>query len=85
MEGTLRCTLGSQAHHAHSFKDHTWSIQQSISTHAKHFHNIPQQNKNHTRISNCKHATHMTNTSTNRATHKKDIALHSPQLRSKRQ
>ena len=31
MEVTLRCTLGSQAHHAHSLEDRTWSIQQSTS------------------------------------------------------
>ena len=41
MEGTLRCTLGSQAQHAH-----TRSIQQSTSTHTKHIHNIQQQNSN---------------------------------------
>ena len=36
MEGTRRCTLGSHAEHAHSLEDHTWSIQQSTSTHTKH-------------------------------------------------
>ena len=40
MEGTLRCTLGSHAQHAHSLEDHTRSIQQSTSTHTKHFHNL---------------------------------------------
>ena len=43
MEGTLRWTLGSQAQHtqhAHSLEDHTRYIQQSISTHTKHVHNI---------------------------------------------
>ena len=34
MEGTLR----SQTHHAHSLEHHTRSIQQSTSTHTKHFH-----------------------------------------------
>ena len=48
MEETLRCTLGSQAQHAHSLDDHTWSIQQSTSTHTKHLHSIQQQNSNHT-------------------------------------
>ena len=54
MEGTLRCTLGSQAQHAHSLEDHTWSIQQSTSTstHTKHIHNIQQQNSNHTETVN---------------------------------
>ena len=57
MEGTLRCTLESQAQHAHSLKDHAWSIQQSIFTHTKHFHNIEQQNSTQT---HCKlfHQTH---------------------------
>ena len=57
MEGTLRCTLGSQAQHAHFLEDHTWFIQQSTSTHTKHF-----QNKH------CQ--THKTNRSINRTTHK---------------
>ena len=48
MELTLRCTLGSQAQHAHSLEDHTRSIQQSTSTHTKHIHTIQQQNSNHT-------------------------------------
>ena len=48
MEGTLRCTLGSQAQHTLYLEDHTWSIQQSTPTHTKHFHNIQQQNINHT-------------------------------------
>ena len=63
MERTLRYILGSQAQHAHSLEDHTWYIQQSTSTHTKHFHNIQQQNSNHTQ-------THKTNRSINRATHK---------------
>ena len=41
MEGA---PLGSQAQHTHSLGDHTWCIQQSTSTHTKHFHNIQQQN-----------------------------------------
>ena len=77
MEGTLRCIMGSQAQHAHSVEDHTWSNQHSTSTHTKHFHNIQQQNSNHTQT-HCKsfhqrilkHATHKTNRSNNRATHK---------------
>ena len=48
MDGTLSCTLGSQAQHTHSLEDHTRSIQQSTFTHTKHFHNIQQQNNNHT-------------------------------------
>ena len=40
MEGTLRCTLGSQTQHAHSLEDHTRFILQSTSTYTKHFHNI---------------------------------------------
>ena len=47
-EGTPRRTLGSYAHHTHSLEDHPWSIQQSTSTHTKHFHNIQQQNSNYT-------------------------------------
>ena len=77
MEGTLRCTLGSQAQHAHSLEDHTWSIQQRTSTHTKHSHNIQQQNSNHTKTC-CelvlqtihKHATQKSNRYTNRETHK---------------
>ena len=42
MTGTLRCTLGPQAQYTHS----TRYIQQTTSTHTKHFHNI--QNNNHT-------------------------------------
>ena len=49
MGGTLRCTLESQAQHADSLEDHTRSIQQSTSTHTKHFHNIQQQKINHTK------------------------------------
>ena len=48
MEGTLRCTLGSHAQHAHSLEDHTRAIQQSTYSHTKHSHNIQQQNNNHT-------------------------------------
>ena len=48
MEGALRCSLGSQAQHTHSLEDHTWSIQQSTTTHTKHIHNIQQQNSNYT-------------------------------------
>ena len=79
MEGALRRSLGSQAQHTHSWEDHTWSIQQSTTTHTKHIHNIQQQNSNSpTHIANCftkqftntvKHATHKTNRHINRATH----------------
>ena len=48
MEGALRRSLGSQAQHTHSLEDHTWSIQQSTTTHTEHIHNIQQQNSNYT-------------------------------------
>ena len=67
MEGALRRSLGSQAQHTHSLEDHTWSIQQSTTTHTKHIHNIQQQNSNYTHT--IKHATHKTNRHINRATH----------------
>ena len=35
-------------HNTHSLEDHTWSIQQSTTTHTKHIHNIQQQNSNYT-------------------------------------
>ena len=38
--GALRCTLGSEAQHTHSLEYHTWSVQQSTSTHTKQFFNI---------------------------------------------
>ena len=77
MEGALRRSLGSQAQHAHSLEDHTWSIQQSTTTHTKHIHNIQQQDSKYTQ-SHCefftkqftktvKHATPKTNRSINRA------------------
>ena len=76
MEGALRRSLGSQAQHTHSLEDHTWSIQQSTTTHTKHFHYIQQQNSNYTQT-HCelfhqtihKHATHKTNRHIDRATH----------------
>ena len=79
MEGALRRSLGSQAQHTHSLEYHTWSIQQSTTTHTKHIHNIQQQNSNYT-LTHCelfhqtitntvKHATHKTNRHINRATH----------------
>ena len=43
MEGTSRCTLGSQAQHTHSLEYHTRYIQQSTSTHTQHVNNIQQQ------------------------------------------
>ena len=71
MAGTLRCTLESQPQFAHSLEDHTRSVQQSTSTHTKHFHKIQPQNNNYTQhIAYCftkqfrntvKHATHKTN------------------------
>ena len=80
MEGALRRSLGSQAQHTHSLEDHTWSIQQSTTTHTLNtsitFNNkIPTTPKH---IANCvtkqftntvKHATHKTNRHINRATH----------------
>ena len=74
MEGTIRCTLGSQAQYAHSVEDHTRSIRQSTSTHTKHIHNIQQQSSNHTQT-HCelihqtihKHVTNKTNRYINRA------------------
>ena len=48
MEGALGRSLGSQAQHTHSLEVYTWSIQQSTTTHTKHFHNIQQQNSNYT-------------------------------------
>ena len=84
---------GSQAQHAHYLKAHTWSIQQSTSTHTKHF--LTFNNKITTtpkHITNCfikqftntvKNATHKTNRSINRATHKIqgfNITLTTPQV-----
>ena len=75
MEGALRRSLGSQAQHTHSMKDHTWSIQQSTTTHTKH---IQQQNINYTQkhcelfhqtIHKTRCQTHNTNRHINRATH----------------
>ena len=79
MEGTLRRSFGSQAQHTHSLEDHTWSIQQSTTTHTKHIHT--SNNKiaiTPKHIANCftkhftntgKHATRKTNRHINRATH----------------
>ena len=75
MEGTLRCTLGSQAQHTHSVEDHTRSIKQSTSTHT--FRNKTATTPKH--IGNCfikqftkavKHATNKTNRYINRGTQK---------------
>ena len=73
----LRRWFGSQAQHTQSLEDHTWSIQQSNTTHTKHIHNIQQQNGNSTQThcelfdqtinKNCQ--THKTNRHINRATH----------------
>ena len=35
-------------HRHNTLEDHTWSIQQSTTTHTKHIHNIQQQNSNYT-------------------------------------
>ena len=79
MEGALRRSLGSQAQHTHSLEDHTWSIQQSTTTHTNT--SITFNNKiatTPTHIANCftkqftntvKHTTHKTNRHINRATH----------------
>ena len=80
MEGTLIRSLGSQAQHTHSLEDHTWSIQQSTTTHTLNtsiaFNNKIATTLKH--IANCftkqftntvNHATHKTNRLINRATH----------------
>ena len=75
MEGALRRSLGSQAQHTHSLEDHSWSIQQSTTTHTKYIHNIQQQNSNYTQA-HCelfhqtihKHATHKTDALTEQHT-----------------
>ena len=79
MEGTLRCTLGLQVQHAHSLEDQILcSIQQSTSTHTKHFHNIQQQISNHIQL-HCE-LFHQTITNTvNHATHKTNRATHNIQ------
>ena len=71
MEGTLRCTLGSQAQHTHSLEYPTQYIQQSTSTHTKHVHNIQQQPHPNILpiVSPNNSRTHKTNRSINRATH----------------
>ena len=43
MEGASTRSLGPQAQHTHSMKDHTWSIQLSTSNHTQ-LHHIQQQN-----------------------------------------
>ena len=78
MEGALRRSLGSQAQHTHSLEDHTWSIQQSTTTHTKHIHNIQQQNSNYTQH------TKQSDTLTEQHTTYKDTTLHSLLLWSKR-
>ena len=76
MEGTLRCTLGSQAQHTHSLKDYTNYDRPPPPT-LDHFHNKITTTPKH--IANCftkqftnpvKHSTHKTNRSINRATQK---------------
>ena len=74
MEGALRRSLGSQAQHTLSLEDHTWSFQQSTTTHTIHIHNIQQQNSNYAQI-HCElfhqtiHKHCQTNRHINRATH----------------
>ena len=61
--------------HTHSLEDHTWSIQQSTTTHTKHIHNMQQQNSNYNQT-HCelfhqtihKHATIKTDTLTEQHT-----------------
>ena len=97
MEEALRRSLGSQAQHTHSLEDHTWSIQQSTTTHTKHIHNIQQQNSNYTHT-HCElfhqtiHKHYQARNTQNKQTHYqteqhttyKDTTLHSLLLRSKR-
>ena len=92
MEGVLRRSLGSQAQHTHSLEGHTWSIQQSTTTHTKHIHNIQQKIATTPKhIANCftKQFTNMqhtkqTDTLTEQHTTYKDTTSHSLLLRSKR-
>ena len=96
MEGALRRSLGSQAQHTHSLEDHTWSIQQSTTTHTKHIHNIQKKKSqlhphtlrivspnNSQTLSSTQH-TKQTDTLTEQHTTNKDTTLHSLLLRSKR-
>ena len=77
MDGTSRCTLGSQAQHTKYLEDHTRSYQQNTYTHTRHFHNIHQQNNNHSQ-KYCElfnqtihsHVAHKTNRYISRATQK---------------
>ena len=96
MDGAFRRSLGSQAQHTHSLEDHTWSIQQSTTTHTIHIYNIQQQNSklhpntlrivspnNSQTLSNPQH-TKQTDTLAEQHTTYKDITSHSLLLRSKR-
>ena len=89
LEGTSRCTLGSQAQHTHPLEDHTWSIQQCTSSHTQHLYNIQHQNNNHTHkyceMFNQTIHKHSQTHKTNRSIKNKYITLHSPQLMFKRQ
>ena len=78
MEGTFRCTLGLQAHHAHYVKDHTRSIQQSTSTRTKYIHNFQQQNSNH--IQTHRDLFHQTIHKSCQARNKPDITLTTTQV-----
>ena len=85
MEGTFRCTLGSRAQHAHSLEDHTRSIQQSTSIHARLIHNMRQQDNNHTQthsqILSGTQRTRQTDTPTEQRTTYTDITLTTTQVR----
>ena len=71
MEGTLICTLGSQAQHTHHVEDLTRSIQQSTSNHTKYIHTKHIANCFTKQFTNTvKHATNKTNININRATTK---------------
>ena len=79
-------------HNIHTLEDHTRSVQQSTYTHFQHIHNI-QQHSNILRIISPNNSQTLPNTQHTRQTdplteqHRtyKDITLHSPQFRSKRQ
>ena len=86
---------GDPRHNTHSLEGHAWSIQQSTSTHTKHFHNIQQQNSNYTQThcelfhqtihKHCQTRNKQTNRSISRGTQKyKDTTSHSLFLKSKR-
>ena len=88
MEGILRRTLGSPTQHTHYLEYHTRYIQQSTSTHTKHFHNIQQHTQTYSelvtkQLTNTIKHTRKTYVLTEQHIKYKDITSHSPQLRSK--